>query len=68
MNAFYAYCALSGTDDRCMKYIAKYSVQKTEAAPAASNITLHSAIVSGLKESAYTAAESLLKILPARNY
>ncbi len=62
MNAFYSFCALSGADDRCMDYIAKYSAQKAEiqAVPAAAEMTLRSAIVSGLKESAHTAAEKLL--------
>ena len=65
MNAFYAYCALSGADDRCMDFIAKYAAQKIEATPSAMEITLHSAIVKGLKESAFTAAEKLLQNTPA---
>ncbi len=60
MDVFYAYCALSGADDKCMGYISKYSAQKAETAPAANEITLHSAIRSGLKESAYSAAQKLL--------
>ncbi len=64
MNTFYAYCALSGADDKCMDYISKYSMQKAEAVPAVSEITLHSAIRNGLKESAYAAAEKLLRDTP----
>lgn len=68
MSAYYAYCALSGADDRCMDYIAKYSAQKAETQPAPTatgEVTLHSAIVNGLKESARSAAEKLLNDTPA---
>jgi 5-methyltetrahydrofolate--homocysteine methyltransferase len=64
MNAYYAYCALSGVDEKCMGYISKYSAQPTEAAPAAGEMTLHTAIIRGLKESAHTAAENLLVNTP----
>ncbi|HEX3039990.1 MAG TPA: homocysteine S-methyltransferase family protein [Caproiciproducens sp.] len=64
MNAYYAYCALSGCDEKCMGYIAKYSVQKTEAAPVSEELSLHSAIVQGLKDSARSAAEKLLHDTP----
>lgn len=59
-NACAAFCALSGADDRCMAYIARYSGQPAETAPAADGISLHDAIVKGLKESAHSAAEKLL--------
>ena len=63
-NAFYAFCALSGSDERCMDYIANYSGQPTEAPPIAGEMTLYTAIVKGLKESAYTTAEQLLIDMP----
>jgi len=59
MNAYFAYCALSGADDKCMAYIGKYSGQKVEAAPVG-ELSLHDSVVKGLKESARTAAEKLL--------
>ncbi len=64
MNAYYAYCALSGCDAKCMDYIAKYSAQKTEAAPVSEELSLHSSIVKGLKDSARSAAEKLLGDTP----
>lgn len=60
MNAYFAYCALSGVDDKCMAYIGKYSGQKVETAPVG-ELTLHTAVVKGLKESARAAAEKLLQ-------
>lgn len=59
MNAYYAYCALSGADDKCMAYIGQYSGQKMEAAPVG-ELSLHDSVVKGLKESARTAAEKLI--------
>lgn len=64
-NACFAYCALSGADDRCMDYIARFSEQKNEPAATAEAVTLHGAIIKGLKESAFTAAEKLLAGTPA---
>lgn len=64
MDAYYAYCALSGCDENCINYIAKYSAQKAEAAPVSEEMTLHSAIVKGLKDSARSAAENLLRDTP----
>lgn len=65
MNAYYSYCALSGADDQCAAYIEKYAAQTKEAAaPVSSEVTLHDAIVKGLKESAFAAAEKLLTELP----
>ena len=63
-SACASFCALSGADDRCMDYIARYSEQKNEPAPAAEGISLHDAIVKGLKESAHSAAEALLADTP----
>ncbi|MBW7572994.1 homocysteine S-methyltransferase family protein [Caproiciproducens faecalis] len=63
MDAYHAYCALSGSDGQCAEYIARYSAQKTEAAPppAAGEITLLDAVVRGLKESAHAAALKLVE-------
>ena len=61
-KAYDAYCALSGVDQQCMDYIARYSEQPSEAAPKASGMemSLGQAIISGLKESAHAAAEHCL--------
>lgn len=66
MTAYYSYCALSGADNQCMDYIAHYSVQPNAvalqaAASTGNSITLFQAINSGLKESAYDAANELIK-------
>jgi len=63
MDAYHAYCALSGSDEKCMDYIARYSAQKTETAPppAAGEISLLDAVVRGLKESAHAAALRLVE-------
>lgn len=57
-KAYDAYCALSGVDQQCMDYIARYSEQPSESAPKASGMemSLGQAIISGLKESAHAAA------------
>lgn len=61
-KSYDAYCALSGCDAQCMDYIARYSQQTTEAAPVASaQMTVSQAIISGLKESAQSAAQELLQ-------
>lgn len=61
-KSYDAYCALSGCDTQCMDYIARYSQQTAETAPvAAAQMTVSQAIVSGLKESAYSAAQELLR-------
>lgn len=64
MDAYFAYCAVSGADDRCLAYIDRYSGQKTEKAPAAvpsGEITLHDAVLRGLRDSAKSAASKLLQ-------
>lgn len=63
-NACTAFCALSGADDRCMDYIARYSGQAAQPAPTTGQISLHDAIVKGLRESAGGAAETLLASVP----
>ena len=62
-RAYDAYCALSGIDQQCMDYIARYSQQASDAAPktAGMEMTLAQAIISGLKESAHSAAERELQ-------
>lgn len=66
MTAYYSYCALSGADEQCMDYIAHYAQTDAVPASAASEnvITLSQAIIKGLKESAHTAAQELLKAKP----
>ncbi|WP_050698103.1 homocysteine S-methyltransferase family protein [Anaeromassilibacillus senegalensis] len=61
-KSYDAYCALSGCDTQCMDYIARYSQQTAETAPvAAAQMSVSQAIISGLKESAYSAAQELLR-------
>ncbi len=59
MDAYFAYCALSGSDEKCMDYIGRYAGQKAQAAPVG-ELTLNDAVVKGLKESARITAEKLL--------
>ncbi len=60
MTAYRSYCALSGADPQCMDYIAAYSGQPTQTAPAGTQMPLDQAVIKGLKESAHTAAQSLV--------
>lgn len=62
-KAYDAYCALSGVDQQCMDYIARYSQQPAEkvSTPSGMEMGLGQAIISGLKESAHTAAEKELQ-------
>ena len=62
MNAYYAYCALSGADGQCMDYIARYAGQPSSPPPSAGSdgVGLHDAILRGLKESAAQGARALL--------
>nr|WP_319489670.1 homocysteine S-methyltransferase family protein [uncultured Caproiciproducens sp.] len=59
MDAYHAYCALSGKDEQCMAYIARYSGQKTQAV--SGELSLLEAVAKGLKESARSAAVKLLE-------
>lgn len=61
MNAWSAFCALSGSDDRCLGYIARYSAQAEEkkSEPNGNVASLREAILRGLKESAHTASREL---------
>lgn len=59
MNAYYSYNALAGLDDNCENYIAGVTEAKT--APVQSDVTLHTAIVKGLKDDAAQCAKVLLE-------
>lgn len=62
MDAYFAFCALSGTDDRCIEYISRFSIQNEEKKAVSENgISLHNAILKGLKESAQLSAKTLLE-------
>ena len=62
MGAYYAYGALSGLDEGCKSYVAKFagSTQPKVAAPAAAEYTLHDAIVKGLREQSEKAVKAQL--------
>ncbi len=59
MNAYYSYNALAALDDNCADYIAGVTAAPTVQAE--SSMTLHTAIVRGIKEDAALCAENLLK-------
>lgn len=59
MNAYYSYNALAGLDDNCTEYIE--SVTETQQAVQETNVTLHTAIVKGMKDEAGACAKELLK-------
>ena len=59
MNAYYSFNALAGFDDNCTEYIE--SVTETQQAVQETNVTLHTAIVKGMKDEAGVCAKELLK-------
>lgn len=59
MNAYYSFNALAGLDDNCTEYIE--SVTETQTAVQGSTVTLHTAIVKGMKDEAALCAKELLK-------
>lgn len=59
MNAYYSYNALAGLDDNCTEYIE--SVTETATVATGTSVTLHTAIVKGMKEDAAQCAKELLK-------
>lgn len=59
MNAYYSYNALAALDDNCTEYIESVTVSDTPKTEAA--VTLHTAIVKGMKEDAAACARELLK-------
>lgn len=62
MDAYFAFCALNGADGRCIDYISRYSAQAEEKKLSGSKeVSLHDAILKGLKESAQTSAQALLE-------
>ncbi|MBR1589918.1 MAG: homocysteine S-methyltransferase family protein [Acidaminococcaceae bacterium] len=62
MEAYYAYCALSGADAGCKRYVAKFAdAPKAKAATAVSEYTLYDAIVKGLVEQSGIATTKLLE-------
>ncbi len=58
-DTYYAFCALHGLDPACARYIG-YADGHAEEAAAPTQITLHYAVVKGMKEEAVSAARSLL--------
>lgn len=62
MDAYHAFCALSGADDRCLEYIGRYPKQEEPkpASPADGEAALRESILRGLKDSARSAASALL--------
>ncbi len=64
MNAYYAYCAINGSDEQCIGYINQYSAvaqQNSSSDKQSGQVSLFDAVIKGLAESAYTAAKELLK-------
>lgn len=59
MNAYYSFNALAGLDDNCTEYIE--SVTDTKTQTASPEISLHTAIVKGLKDEAAQCARALLE-------
>lgn len=59
MNAYYSFNALAGLDDNCTEYIE--SVTETQQTVQETNVTLHTAIVKGMKDEAGVCAKELLK-------
>ncbi|MDE6751745.1 MAG: dihydropteroate synthase, partial [Eubacterium sp.] len=59
MNAYYSFNALSALDKNCSEYIE--SVTVSEVPKAEAKVTLHTAIVKGMKEDAAVCAKELLK-------
>ncbi len=59
MNAYYSFNALAGLDDNCTEYIE--SVTVSDAPKTDSALTLHTAIVKGMKEKSAACAAKLLE-------
>lgn len=60
MNAYFSYNALAGLDDNCGEYIESVTAS-AETPKAETNLTLHTAIVKGMKEDAALCAKALLE-------
>lgn len=68
MKSYYAYRALSGIDNKCTNYIAKYSNQTGGLSVSKStenDMTLSEAIIKGLKEKAFTSASQMVETIDA---
>ena len=62
MRSYYSYCALMNYDENCEEYIRQYGNQKVNTpTKEASEITLKTAIIKGLKEEAHHAAYAMVK-------
>jgi 5-methyltetrahydrofolate--homocysteine methyltransferase len=62
MEAYHAYCALSGADKGCKEFVARYAnAPKTKAAAVVSEYSLYDAIVKGLTDQSGSAAKKLLE-------
>ncbi len=66
MDAYRAYCALTGFDSHCQTYIARYSAQAEEKKPASAvgELTLHQAVLRGLIHEAAEKTTALLQTTP----
>ena len=63
-NAYLAFCALSGLDENCQKYI-NSCIGVSAVSPASlDEVDLQQSVIRGLRESARTAAEKLLDNIP----
>ena len=61
MEAYHAYCALSGADKGCKEFVARYAdAPKTKTAAVVSEYSLYDAIVKGLTDRSGSAAKKLL--------
>ena len=62
MEAYHAYCALSGADEGCKEFVAHYAnAPKTKTTTTVSEYTLYDAIVKGLTEQSGVATKKLLE-------
>ena len=62
MEAYRSFCALSGADEGCKEFVARYAnAPKTKNAAAVSEYTLYDAIVKGLTEQSGAATVKLLE-------
>ena len=62
MEAYHAYCALSGADEGCKEFVSHYAnAPKTRTTTAVSEYTLYDAIVKGLTEQSSVATKKLLE-------
>ena len=62
MEAYRAYCALSGLDEGCKEFVSIYAnAPKTKATTAVSEYTLYDAIMKGLTEQSGNATKKLLE-------